>query len=296
METPADLPPNVCQTMEERLERGELATFTPCPFPLPAGDDLAFLLGQRLRGIHKNIPSNPARETVAGFAPTAAEHGDRLRRILKDFSDAATQWAERVLPRYAPHWQLDRATFRPEEEAVRRLRQTARNDLLHFDAFPSRPSRGQRILRLFVNVNPTDARVWMTSDTFADVLARHGRQVGLPGPLTDGWLGRLGQGLLGLFQPGMAERTAYDSFMLRLHHFLMANVEFQERSPRRFWHFPPGTAWLVFTDGVSHAELRGQYALEHSFFIPADALALPDLAPAALLERTCGLPLLPRAA
>src|SRR5206468_886669 len=123
--------------------------------------------------------------------------------------------------------------------AVRKLRLTARNDLLHFDAFPSRPTRGYRILRLFVNVNPTDPRVWVTSDTFAEVLARYGPAVGLPTTPADGWVRRIGQGLLSLFQPGSAERTIYDTFMLRLHHFLKTNDEFQERSRKRFWHFAP---------------------------------------------------------
>lgn len=296
MEAPGALPPNDTPSPEERLERGELLVFAPCPFALPADDDLAFLLGQRLDGVHKNISYNPARATVSGFAESSPDHADRLRGILKRFADAAADWTAQLLPRYAPHWQRDRASFRPEEEAIRKLRRTARNDLLHFDAFPSRPTRGRRILRLFVNVNPTDPRVWATSDTFADVLARYGPRVGLPNALTDGWLGRLGQGLLGLFQPGMADRTAYDHFMLRLHHFLKTNDGFQERSPRRFWHFAPGTAWLVFTDGVSHAELRGQYALEHSFFVAPESLVRPDLAPAAVLERACGMPVLPRAA
>ncbi len=147
-----------------------------------------------------------------------------------------------------------------------------------------------------MNINPSDERVWVTSETFARLLERFGPQVGLPAAHDTGWARRLGQNLLGLFQPGSQERTAYDSFMLRLHHFLKTNSDFQERAPRRFWHFKPGTAWLAFTDTVSHAELRGQFALEHSFFIAPQSLALPEESPPALLERACGLPVLPRAA
>ena len=180
-------------------------------------------------------------------------------------------WLAERLPRYAAGWQPDRASLRPEEEATRKLRLTARNDLLHFDAFPSRPSRGHRILRLYVNINPTDDRVWMTSDTFAKVLEKYGAHVGLPAQTPTPGCTALGQGLLGLFQPNALERTEYDEFMLRLHHFLKTNDEFQERA-RALWHFKPGTAWLLFSDAISHAELRGQYALEHSFFVaPADA-------------------------
>lgn len=285
------------QGMEERLERGEVLEFSPCPFALPAGDDLTFLLAQRLKNAyHKNISYNPQTDSAAGFLPESPAQARRLRSLLRDFADAAASWTAALLPRYAGDWQRDRISYRPEEEAIRALRVSARNDLLHLDAFPSRPTRGWRILRLFVNINPVDERVWVTSETFARLLERYGRQVGLPARTDNGWARRLGQGFLSLFQPGVQERTPYDSFMLRLHHFLKTNSEFQERAPRRFWHFQPASAWLALTDTVSHAELRGQYALEHSFFISPHSLALPDESPPALLAKACGLPVLPRVA
>ncbi len=84
--------------------------------------------------------------------------------------------------------------------------------------------------------------------------------------------------------------------MLRLHHFLKANEEYQEHTPKRFWTFPPGCAWMVLTDTATHAALRGRFALEHSYFLAPETLALPDESPAALLERACGIPVLTRAA
>ena len=192
--------------LEERLERGEIVTFEPCPFALPTGDDLDFLMRQQLSGpAHKNISYNPANHAVAGFEFQSPEQAERLRQLLRDFSERACTFLAALLPRYARGWQPDRATLRPEEEATRRLRLTARNDLLHFDAFPSRPTRGQRILRLYVNINPSDDRVWITSDTFARVLARYGRQAGLPSGDAKTWVHRLSHGLVGLFQPTVLE-------------------------------------------------------------------------------------------
>jgi 3-deoxy-D-manno-oct-2-ulosonic acid (Kdo) hydroxylase len=136
----------------------------------------------------------------------------------------------------------------------------------------------------------------MTSDNFATVLEKYGRQVGLPSSDANTWVRRLGHGLLGLFQPTILERTEYDEFMLRLHHFLKGNDEFQERSVRKLWRFKPGTAWLLLSDAISHAELRGQHALEHSFFVATEALALPAESPPILLERVCGTRVLPMAA
>jgi hypothetical protein len=90
-----------------------------------------------------------------------------------------------------------------------------------------------------------------------------------------------------LVRPGRPRWSAYDSFMLRFHHFLKAHEAFQERCPKRFWKFPPGSLWLAFTDTVSHAVLRGRYALEHSIFVPLNCLEIPEESPAALLERAC---------
>lgn len=271
---------------ESRLERGEILTFEPCPFALPTGDDLAFLLQQQLNSSHhKNISYNPSNHAAAGFVRHSAMQTERLENLLGQFSRQATHWLAETLPRYARAWQPDRVSLRTEEEATRKLRLTARNDLLHFDAFPSRPTRGHRILRLYVNINPTDDRVWMTSDTFKKVLDQFGAKVGLPGTDHGTILRKLGQGLLNLFQPYAGERTDYDDFMLRLHHFLKSNDTFQERAARRLWHFKPGTAWLLFSDTISHAELRGQFALEHSYFVAPETLALPDESPPILLER-----------
>lgn len=284
-------------TPEERLERGEILTFSPCPFALPSGDAHDFLLAQRLKSsLHKHITFNPETGSVGGHLHDSPEQAARMQALLSDFGAGAAAWLAGLLPHYAAHWRPDRVSYRPEEEALRKARPTARNDLLHLDAFPSRPTRGWRILRLFVNVNPTDDRVWVTSETFARLLERYGATVGLPGPGGDGWARRLGQGLIGLFQPGVRARTDYDSFMLRLHHFLKTSDAFQEGAPRRFWRFPPGSCWLLLTDTLSHADLRGQYALEHSFFIAPASLALPAESPPALLESACGRPVLARAA
>ena len=56
------------------------------------------------------------------------------------------------------------------------------------------------------------------------------------------------------------------------------------------------SAWLVFTDTASHAALRGRFAMEHSYFIAPEVLALPAESPAALLQKACGMMVLNRAA
>lgn len=278
------------RALAERLERGEVLYYPSCPFALPEGEDRLFLFEQRLGSrAHKNIAYDPATDRATGFRRRSAEQADRLRDLLAAFARSATAWLTRVLPRYASSWQLDRVSYRPAEEATRVLRRTARNDLLHVDAFPSRPTNGARILRLFANINLTEPRVWITSLPFAELLARYGATVGLPTSAELNWGQRVRETVLGLFRPGRARRSVYDSFMLRFHNFLKANRAFQADSPRR-WEFPPGSAWAVMTDTASHAVLSGRYALEHSYFISPDALALPEESPHTLLQRASGVP------
>lgn len=283
--------------LAERLERGEVIHYPVCPFPLPEGDDRQFLLEQRLASrAHKNISYDPRRDKVGGYRLQDRPQADRLRNLLADFSRVATRWLARTLPRYAGSWRLDMVSFRPEEEATRKLRQKARNDLLHVDAFPSRPTNGHRILRLFANVNLTEPRIWVTSDPFAKLLARFGKQVGLPAPESFDLTRWFRRGVIGLIQPARRKRSPYDDFMLRFHDFMKANDEFQERCFKRYWSFSPGSAWMAITDTASHAALRGRFALEHSYFLTPESLALPTESPAALLQQACGLPVLRRAA
>jgi hypothetical protein len=282
-------------SLAKRLERGEVIFYPRCPFPVVEGDDRRFLLEQQLGRHHKNIGYDPHSGKTTGFLRRSPQQARRLAELFAEFSRRLTAWLSAVLPQYAAGWQLDRVSFRPEEEATRNLRRMARNDLLHVDAFPSRPTNGWRILRFFVNVNPTEPRVWITAETFPALLEQFGRQVGLPRE-RPGLLDRLCEQMLSLFQPVRRRRSAYDAFMLRLHNFLKANDAYQKHCPKRRWEFPPGSAWMVLTDTATHAALRGRYALEHSYFLAPHTLVLPNESPPALLRRACGVDVLRPAA
>jgi hypothetical protein len=265
---------------EARLEQGEVLFYPTAPFSLPQGPDHDFLLRQEQAPLgHKNISFNPHTRRVSGALLRGEDQLDRLADLFAAFSAAVAGWLHDALPRYQGGCEPDRASFRPLEEATRRLRSTARNDLLHIDAFPNRPARGRRILRVFANINPAEPRIWVTSEPLSRLLARYGKDVA-GGPA---WLRVLGEGLLGLFRPPQGRCASSDRRMRRLHDGLKHSYEFQTRAPRRRWSFPPGSAWLAMTDGCTHAELRGRFALEHSFFVSPSVLVLPELAPAALL-------------
>lgn len=276
------------ETLAQRLERGELIHFPECPFAFLDDEDQEFLLQQKLRGsLHKNISFDVDRERLTGHQRVHAAQEKRLAGLLARFSERTELWLAEALPRYAANWRRERVSLSPTEEVTRCLRQKARNDLLHIDAFPTRPTKGRRILRFFVNVNPTDARIWLTAECFPKLLARFGKQVGLPTDLRPGWWTKLRRRVLGAFEPKLRQTTPYDEFMHRLHDFLKLNDEFQEKSAKHLRSFAPGSAWLFFTDYLSYANLRGRSLLDQTFLVAPETLALPGESPLELLRHAC---------
>ncbi len=278
----------------ERLEEGEiLLFFGQTPFALP-DEDRAFLLNVRQAGTayHKNISYRPTEDRVKGFARGSTDE-QTLLTILRAYSQRATRFVSALLLPYAQRWQLDLASFRPVEEQGRPLSLKARNDLLHVDAFPTRPTNGDRLLRVFTNIHAETPRVWVTTQTF-DVLAE---QFARPAGLSD--IAAQARSRLRLYRRGLirlarsvgiplVDRSLYDQFMLRFHHYLKTNQAFQESCPKYRWEFPPNSTWLVFTDMVPHSVLSGQFALEQTFIVRRDALLLPQNAPVQILEDLSG--------
>lgn len=271
------------------LEGGRILLFPRTPFAL-AEEDRALLLRQRPSGaaFHKNIAYRPDEDRVTG---AGARSGDGLARVLREYSRSVVRFTASILPSYSARWRVDFASFRSEEEAGRELSQRSRNDLVHVDAFPTRPTHGDRILRVFTNVNPEAARVWASGGTFEELAARFATASGLLARSrrggVDGVLRRLARAA-GL---PVAVRSPYDRFMLSFHHYLKGNRAFQEEGGKATLRFPAGSTWMVFTDMVSHAVLAGRYALEQTFIVSRESLALPEKAPIAILERIAGAPL-----
>jgi len=276
----------------EKLEQNEILFFPQPPFPL-APDDLEFLrnLRQTSSAIHKNISYRPATGVLQGFQGSA-ESRERMQAILSSFSAGVGAFISKLLAPYAPSIVFDFASFRPLEEEGRDLPLHKRNDLLHVDAFPSRPTHGGRILRVFVNVHASKSRVWLTTDPFPALAAKLAADAGLPKYAPHGMAAmasRCAQPLLRLV--GKPARSPYDRFMLHFHDYLKENSRFQAECPKTRLVFPALSAWIVFTDGVPHAVLSGQHALEQTFIIPREALVAPQSSPIGVLENLCGRPL-----
>jgi hypothetical protein len=275
----------------EMLERGEILFFPEPPFQF-AAEDREFLLSQQWAALrmHKNVSYRPDDDVLRGVSGGAATA--RIHSILRDYSRQVVEFVSRFFAPYGEKRILDFASFRPFEEDGRDLPLHKRNDLLHVDAFPSRPTRGGRILRVFTNLNPTRPRIWQVTGPFESLAKQLAGDAGLRAIAQDtsfisrtvqAWGGKLGIRGMG--------RTPYDAFMLRFHDYLKENSDFQAHTSKIRIEFPPLATWAVYTDGVAHAVMSGQYALEQTFLIPPDALVAPELAPYRILENIAGCPL-----
>jgi hypothetical protein len=271
----------------EILERGDVVLFRETPFDMPAAER-EFILSVKLNPeFHKNIAYKPNSDRISGVAKLDAESVTRLHDTLRNYSRRTVEFAAQVLPRYQSGWRLDYASLRPVEEQGRSLPVKKRNDLLHTDAFPTRPTNGDMILRIFTNVNPTKPRVWITSDPFEILANRYAADAGLaaaahPDPLFGV---RKALGAAGL--PVIA-RSPYDRFMLGFHDYLKMNQNFQRDCPKYRFEFPPGATWMVFTDVVPHSVESGQFAMEQTMIVSHESLADPRRAPIAILEKLAG--------
>ena len=276
-----------------QLESGHILFFPSAPVELPE-DDCRFLLAQEraVAAMHKQVVYVPAENRLAGVRTRDAAARARLRDVLRAYSRGVTRLVMEFLAPYAGALRVDYASFRAQEEEGRPLRRRSRNDLLHTDAFPSRPTNGDRILRVFTNIHPTRPRRWVTAERFDRLLASLADAPGLPLPGARGWRWRTRRALTALVRAAglpVAVRSPYDDFMLRFHDFLKRNREFQVACVKQVWDFPPRSTWIALTDALPHAAVSGQYALEQTFIVGREVMRLPETAPINVLERLCGV-------
>jgi hypothetical protein len=272
----------------DQLEHGKVLFFARTPFDFPE-EDARFLLSQKQTGsrFHKNISYRPSADVLKGVDAGSADR-ERLHAILRRFSREVTGFLARFLAPYAGKLKLDFASFRPLEEQGRDLPLHKRNDLLHVDAFPTRPTHGARILRVFVNINPQQSRVWNVGQPFHEFLPKVLEKQTIKPPLRPALVAAAAAFASRLGLP-VADRSRYDEYMLYLHDWLKENSDFQAHSPKFELAFKPGCCWMVYTDGVPHAVMSGQFALEQTFIVPAEALVSPTVAPVHVLEEVTGM-------
>lgn len=260
------------------LEAGNVVVLPDLRFALTEAES-GYLRPDAVKEGTKTIKYEPRTGRVWGTADQAGE--EVLRGMLKRYAEEAHALVLALFPGYARGLTLGATSFRPVE-AQGRLQSTRQDDtLLHVDAFPSRPSAGQRIMRVFTNINPDGKpRVWRVGEPFEAVARRFlpGIAAPLPGSAA----------LLKLLRITKARRTEADHYMLKLHDTMKGDAAYQRDCPRQTVDFAPGTTWMVFTDQVSHAAISGQHALEQTFTLDLVGMSDPETSPLRVLERLKG--------
>ena len=283
--------------IEDALEQSRIVYFERCPVALPSADDLAFLRADLPRQTRvKNVSYHPESDSVPRLdAPEPVR--TRATRILKEHRRTVTRYLEGSIPGLTPGWTVGTCSFRPLEEKGRDLKVRSSNEIVHIDAGAYGATRGDRILRFFVNVNPRLDRVWGTKGTFSALLERHPELLAAArsgaGALRvrERLRDRCYSGLIaaaGKIRPlaKVADSSPYDRAMRRIHNTMKESEEFRG-DPRgyREIRFPPYSAWAVLSDAVSHSVISGRHALVTTMLVPLRNCRHPELAPYHILER-----------
>lgn len=277
----------------DALEHGHIARFLECPFVLPAAADLVRLRAELPRQLKaKNVSYHPESDRVHGVQ----DNPDLERcayRVLKEHSAVVHEFLTRAVGDLIADCTVGTSSFRPMQERGRGLKPHASNELLHIDAGAYGATHGDRILRVFVNVSEHEDRVWATKGTFSEVYSKYAAAAGIAGrhDLEPGFLSHLRTGVLrtlvgaGIKEAMIVDSSPYDRLMRRFHNYMKDTPAFQAHDEAyREIRFPPGCAWMVFTDSATHASVSGQHALVNTFIVRLARCRFPEVAPLNILS------------
>jgi hypothetical protein len=265
------------------LERGGLLLLPRLAFKIEPAERALFTPSILAKG-KKNVSYDLARDRLAGVegdaALQAAMHG-----LIRRYAVQSHALVAALFPHYAGHLIDGRTSFRPAEIEGRVTSPKKDDTRLHVDAFPATPVQGKRLLRVFSNVNlEGKARHWRTGEPFSDVAKRFAAHL-TPAPAAQ-------RRLMQWVKITKSYRTAYDDLMLRMHDAMKLDPAYQQSVQAEHIHFQAGETWIVFSDQVSHAAHSGQFLMEQTFYLPADAMLDPQQSPLRQLEKLKGRPLL----
>jgi len=217
-------------------------------------------------------------------AAAATEQQLALALMIGRFREQALSLVHSMLPRYRDALRVAPTSYRPMQVETRSQSWRADDRRMHVDAFPSRPNYGERILRVFTNVNPEGVpRVWRVGEPFETVARCF---VPRAKPYV-----RWQAGLLKALHVTKSLRSEYDHLMLQLHDGMKGDLQYQQDAGQVTMPFAAGSVWVCFSDQASHAVMSGQYMLEQTLHLPPEKQYDPSASPLAILTRLVGHPL-----
>ncbi|MBP0638445.1 Kdo hydroxylase family protein [Cupriavidus sp. AcVe19-6a] len=269
-------------TLRRELEQGAVLYFPNLKFHFEPGED-RFLDARYSDGKSKNINLRANDTAVRGAQGTRQDLSD-LYTLIRRYADNSESLIRTLFPEYIPHMTRAGTSLRPSEIAGRPVSWRKDDTRLHVDSFPSNPMLGKRLLRVFHNIDPAAPRVWRVGEPFGDFARKFV-------PKTHGmWPGQAA--LMELLHITKRKRSEYDHRMLQLHDLAKADLDYQRDVPQQEFHFPPGSTWIVFSDQLLHAAMRGRAMMEQTIYLEPQAISDHTHSPEAVLSRMLGRPML----
>jgi len=271
-----DAPPSETTSAVEALEQGKVLFFPQLSFVLDP-QQMALLDPALVDPKRKNISYKADQKTLNGVAQ--ADKKPQVQALLDNYYHACKSLIANVLPEYKDVLHTPTNSLRLHPVTAWRNNSSWRKDdsRLHVDAFPSRPNYGQRILRIFNNINPqNEDRIWRVGEPFPELAQRFLPKLGAYSPFSS-WI----QNKVGITK---SRRSHYDHLMLQMHDKMKFDSDYQQNGRQLTLAFPPGSTWVCFSDQTPHAAMSGQFMLEQTFLLEVDKMKNPATSPLKTLE------------
>ena len=197
------------------------------------------------------------------------------------FRANAQKLVETLLPHYRTSMRMATTSYRPLQVETRPQTWRADDKRLHVDAFAGRPNHGERILRVFANINQSGVpRVWRVGEPFEQMAGKFLPRLEAYRPFH----ARMQQ----LLRKTKKLRTEYDHMMLQLHDNMKLDEDYQMNAPQISVPFAAGSVWVCFSDHTLHAAMSGQYMMEQTLHLQPASQYAPEKSPLAVLQRMTG--------
>lgn len=263
------------------VEAGKVLYFPRLGFDVQP-DERGLLREDMLKAGSRNV-SLGADGVLKGAGGSAADQA-QLSAMVGRFRQQSLGLVDALFPAYRGLLRVAPTSFRPMQVETRVQSVRADDRRIHVDAFPSRPNYGERLLRVFANINPAGVpRVWRVGESF-EAVARQYLPKAKPYRL---WQAKV----LNAVKATKSLRSEYDHLMLQLHDLMKFDEHYQQHGPQVTVPFVPGCIWVCFSDQATHGVMSGQYMMEQTLYLPPGRETDPQSSPLAILTRLMGRPL-----
>ena len=275
----------------QQLESGQILYLPRSPVYL-SDEDRHYLVSLRQDDsrLHKNISYRPAEGMLRGFASSDTAETDRMRGILRAYSDGTT----RLLTGCSRRMRANGRSISPASGRSKSRGATCRCTSATICCTSTPFPAGRRAALGFCAASRTSIRLSRACGSRPmrfPVLAATLRPRLRIGAVRRSAIG--GASVVGSARPRGeanagaegAEYSPYDRFMLRFHDYLKENEKFQQGPHKVQLEFAPGSTWIVFTDSVPHAVLSGRFALEQTYLVNEGAMTCSQCFPLRILEK-----------